>query len=308
MLTTLRGARCVITGGAGFVGSHLVERLLNEGARVVVYDNFISGKRELLPSGAEVVEGDIRDVKKLLEAIQGAQVVFHLAALASVQDSIERPEEYHDVLCSGTFAVLEAARKVVSRPRVIVTSSAAVYGDQNIVCVHEGLFPKPKSPYAQNKFFSEEMAKLSSELYGVEAISIRPFNIYGARMNPDGPYSGVIGRFMKMRKEGGPLLVTGDGTQTRDFVHVRDIVAAYVAAALSNSVGEGEVINIASGTSVTLNELAEIIGGDVTYIPARIELKDSKADITRARELLSWTPRVSLEDGIAELKTEWGIV
>lgn len=304
MLTTLRGARCVITGGAGFVGSHLLEALLSAGAQVISYDR----SEKILPDGVTAVVGDLSDGTKLQETIHGSDVVFHLAALASVQDSIEHPVKYYEVNVGGSMNVLEAARTSPSKPRVILASSAAVYGDQDIVCTHEALMPKPKSPYALSKMQTEEMAKLWSELYGVETVSIRPFNIYGSRMNSEGAYASAIGRFLKLTLEGLPIQLTGDGTQTRDYVHVRDMVSAYIASALSPSVGNGEIINIASGKSVSIKSVAELISVNIEYIPARVEIKDSGADITRARELLTWSPHISLEEGIAELKVEWGIV
>ena len=300
--------KCLVTGGAGFVGSHLVDHLLAEGAIVSVFDNMTAGKLANIPQGVTAISGDLRDAEAVHAACEGMDFIFHLAARASVQDSIEHPRDYFDVNVLGTMNVLEAARHSDKKPRVILASSAAVYGNQTVVKVYEDLTPQPLSPYALHKRMTEEMATLWSQLYDVETVSIRPFNIYGTRMNPDGPYAGVIGRFMKMRQEGTQLLITGDGAQTRDFVHVSDMAEAYILAATSTAVGHGEIINIASGESVSLNDLAGLIGGDVVYIPARVgDITDSGADISRAASLLGYAPKVSLREGIVSLKQSLNI-
>lgn len=307
-MNRLKDTKCLVTGGAGFVGSHLVDHLLALGAVVTVFDNMTAGKLEHIPQGVSVVSGDLRDAEAVRKACEGVDFIFHLAARASVQDSILHPREYFEVNVQGTQNVLEAARVQEKKPRVILASSAAVYGNQTVVKVHEDLIPQPLSPYALHKRMTEEMAALWSTLYAVPTVSIRPFNIYGTRMNPDGPYAGVIGRFMKMRQEGTPLLITGDGSQTRDFVHVSDMAEAYILAATRASVGHGEIINIASGESVSLNELAGLIGGDVSYIPARVgDITDSGADISRAASLLRYAPKISLTEGILTLKQSLGI-
>lgn len=307
-MDTLKGKTCLVTGGAGFVGSHLVEALVSVGAQVRVLDIKECMIANAYPERIHAVIGSVTDQKAVDDIMNGADVVFHLAALASVQDSIERPDAYHKTNVEGTFRVLEAARTSALRPRVVIVSSAAVYGDQDVVEVHEDLVPHPMSPYALTKRMTELYAALWSKLYKIETVVIRPFNIYGTGMNVSGPYASAIAAFLKARKENNSIQITGDGKQTRDFVHIRDMVSAYFAAALSPRVGAGEIINVASGTCVTMNEVAALIGGEVEYIPARVEIRHSGADITKARELLSWSPVVSLEDGIAELKKEAGIV
>lgn len=307
-METLKGKTVLVTGGAGFVGAHLVEALEQEGAQVVVLDTESALKAGPRASTVRAIAGDITDPSAVFAAMDGVHVVFHLAALANVQDSIERPDAYHAVNVDGTLRVLEAARTSPSRPRVVIASSAAVYGDQDVIEVHEDLAPRPMSPYALTKWMTECYAGLWSDLYKVETVVIRPFNIYGRGMRASGPYASAIAAFMKARVEGAPIRVTGDGMQTRDFVHVRDMVSAYLAAAVSSKVGAGEVINIASGVRVTMNGVAALIGGTVEYIPARMEIRHSGADIKKARELLSWEPQVSLKDGISELKQEAGIV
>jgi UDP-glucose 4-epimerase len=304
----LKGRTCLITGGAGFVGSHLVDALCMQGAKVTVLDTPVALKAFVAPEGARVVMGDITDANIVQSALKDVSVVFHLAALASVQDSIERPEAYHRVNVTGTLTLLETARRENPQPRIIIASSAAVYGDQASTEVTEDLTPHPKSPYAQTKWMTEQYAALWSALYGIETVVLRPFNIYGARMRADGPYASAIAVFMDARASGAPLRITSDGEQTRDYVHVRDMVSAYCAAAYSPLVGKGEVLNIASGTRVSINEVARLIGGPVVYVPARLEIRHSGASIERARELLSWSPSIPLAEGIAELARGMGIV
>lgn len=299
----LEGKKCVVTGGAGFVGSHLTDALLDLGAHVTVVDTLVEGKREYIHAEADVAEIDVRDTEALRAVIEGAEYVFHLAALASVPGSIENPALYHDVNVNGTLSVLEAIRTLHAKARVIFASSASVYGDQETVPVHENCPPCPMSPYALHKLMGEQYVRLYSVLYGVHAVSLRPFNIYGTRMNPNGPYASVIGKFLQMRTEGKPLCITGDGTQTRDFVHVSDVVRAYILAATSTRVGKGETINIASGQGATINDIAKLIGGEISYIPARVELRNSVADVSLAKKLLDWEPEISLKDGLDELQT-----
>lgn len=298
---SLKGKKCVVTGAAGFVGSHLVAALVEEGAQVVAVDLPLARLWEVIPEGVERIQADVRDNVVLEKAFDGASAVFHLAALTSVPGSIDSPATYHETNVDGTLAVLEAVRSVVPRARVVLTSSASVYGDQESPRAVEHLLANPQSPYALQKYINERTARLWSELYGIETVLLRPFNIYGPRMDPEGAYAGVVGRFVRLKSEGLPLSITGDGTQTRDFVHVRDIAAAYIAAAISESVGKGEVINVASGKSVSINELARLFGARVEYVSARTEIKDSEADISLASSLLSWSPTITLEEGIEAL-------
>lgn len=295
----------VVTGGAGFIGGHLVDALLQSGYTVSVIDSLIAGKRERVPQEVPLHVVDIRDAEALPPLIDGADVVFHLAALPRVEYSIQHPIETHEVNVTGTVNVLAAVGKGT---RVVLASSAAVYGNADVSVLSEDLPASPVSPYGLHKYVSERYLALASELYGTETVSLRFFNVYGPRLDPEGPYALVVGKFLKLRKEGKPLTIIGDGNQTRDFIHTSDIISALVKAGESSMVGKGEVINIGTGHGTSVNELADAFGGEHEYLPPRIEPRASCADVTRAKELLGFTASVSLADGIAELKRERNIL
>lgn len=296
----------VITGGAGFIGTNLVHALHAAGAEVTVIDDLSAGDASRLPEGVRFIQASVLDSAQLEKALQGAGAVIHLAALPRVQFSIEQPEVAHRVNVDGTLAVLEAARKAGVK-RVVFAASSSAYGDQETMPLSEDMLANPKSPYALHKLIGEQYMKLWSELYDIETVSLRFFNVYGPYLDPDGPYALVIGRFLKLAQEGKPLSITGDGEQTRDFTHVSDVVSAVRAAATVTAVGNGEVLNVGAGAETTINELAKMIGGTIEYVPPRIEPRRTKADITRTSELLDWKPLVQLADGIAELKQEFGL-
>ncbi|MCR4276438.1 MAG: NAD-dependent epimerase/dehydratase family protein [Candidatus Parcubacteria bacterium] len=297
--------RAVVTGGAGFIGSHLVGALLEKGYAVSVVDSLVAGKRELVPAAATLHVVDVRDAEALVPLLRGADVVFHLAALPRVEYSIQHPAETHGVNVTGTVNVLAAVR---NGTRVVLASSAAVYGDMDASLLSEDLPATPVSPYGLHKYVSEQYLALANRLYGIQTVSLRFFNVYGPGLDPEGPYALVVGKFLKLRKERKPLTIIGDGEQTRDFIHVRDIVAALIAAGESPEVGNGEVINIGTGRGTSVNELADAFGGEREYVPPRIEPRTSCALVTRAKDLLDFTASVSLVDGITELKREWGIL
>lgn len=299
--------KAVVTGGAGFIGSHIVDELLRRGHEVRVIDNFAAGRSdERINPGATYHELDIREQAKIAPIVAGADVVFHLAALPRVQFSIDNPEESHDVNVNGTLNVLLAARdgKV---GKVVYSASSSAYGDQPVLPLSEDMLPQPKSPYALQKYVGEHYCRIFSTVFGLPTACLRYFNVYGLRADPGGPYAQAIIKFIHLRKQGKPLTVTGDGGQTRDSVHVSDIVRANMLAYENDSVRGGEVINIGSGRNVSVNEVARLIGGEVVHIAPRIEPHDTHADITRAKELLGWEPSVSLEEGIAELKETFGL-
>lgn len=294
--------KIVVTGGAGFIGSHVVDALINEGNEVHIVDNLSAGSRENVNPHATLHVEDIRDLGALRKIIAGAKYVFHLAAIPRVQYTIENPLESHDVNVNGTLNVLLAAKEGGVQ-RVVFAASSAAYGDQSIMPITENMSPLPKSPYGLQKLTGELYGELFSRIYDLPTVSLRYFNVYGPRMNPEGAYALVMTYFKKLRKEGKPLTITGDGTQTRDFVHVEDVVRATLLAAQSNTVGKGEVINIGAGKNncLSVNKIAEIIGGPVEYIPARLEPHDTLADISKAKKLLGWEPVISIEEGLKKL-------
>ena len=295
----------VVTGGAGFIGTNLVKELLARGYDVRVIDNLAAGKRENVPAEASLHVVDIQDAVALPPLLKDAHAVFHLAALPRIEYSIQHPKETHEVNVTGTVNVLASVEKGT---RVILASSAAVYGEIDAPLLSEDLPAAPVSPYGLHKYVSERYLALANRLYGTQTVSLRFFNVYGPGLDPDGPYALVVGRFLKLRKEGKPLTITGDGNQTRDFIHVHDIVAALIAVSESSKVGKGEIINVGTGRGTSINELADAFGGEREYVPPRIEPRTSCADIARAKILFDFTASVSLTDGISQLKREWGII
>lgn len=294
----------LVTGGAGFIGSHLVGALLAEGHRVRVLDNFSTGRRERMHPDAELIEADIINLDAIQPAFRGVDGVFHVAALPRVQFSIEHPLESNAANITGTLHVLEAAREVGVR-RVVYSASSSAYGDQPTLPLHEEMKPNPKSPYGLQKYVGEEYCKVYSLCHGLGTVSLRYFNVYGPGMPDEGAYNTVIAIFLRQRRAGEPLTITGDGTQTRDFTHVRDVVRANILAMTGANVGRGEVINIGAGSNHSVSEVAGLIGGpsySQTHLPSRLEPHDTLADNRRARELLGWAPQVLFEDGIRELR------
>ena len=298
--------KVVVVGGAGFIGSHLTDALVEGGFEVHIIDNLSGGKNENINPKAVFHKADIRNLESIKPIIKGARFVFHCAALPRVQYSIEHPVETNEVNVGGTLNVLIAAREGKVK-RVIYSASSSAYGDQKTLPLVETMMPSPKSPYGLHKYVGELYCKVWYAAYGLETISLRYFNVYGPRMNPDGAYALAIGKFLKQRKAGKPLTLWGDGTQTRDFTHVRDVVRANLLAMESKKVGKGEVLNIGAGHNFSVNQLAKLIGGPVVHEPPRIEPHDTLADNLFAKKLLGWKPEVTLEEGIAELKKEFGI-
>lgn len=296
----------LITGGAGFIGTNLAEALVSAGHKVLVVDNLVAGNKERLPKEVEFHHIDIRETAKLTEVCKGVDVIVHLAALPRVQFSIEKPVETHDVNVNGTLSVLEAARGSEVR-RIVYAASSSAYGDQETLPLSTDLPPQPKSPYALQKYIGEEMMRLWSEIYNVEIVSLRFFNVYGPHLDPDGPYALVIGRFLKLALEGKPLTINGDGEQTRDFTYVHDIVSAVMKAAVATTVGKGEVLNVGAGQQTSVNDLAKMISDKIEYVPARFEPKHTLADISQTKTLLDWEPTMQLKDGIIELKKVAGL-
>ncbi len=298
--------KIIVTGGAGFIGSHIVDALIEEGYEVHIVDNMSGGKKENINPKAIFHEVDIRDREKLMPLFGDVKYVFHEAALPRVQFSIENPIETHDVNVNGLLNVLECAR-LNNVKRVIFAASSSAYGNNENLPLKENFAPSPLSPYGAHKYIGEIYFKVWAEVYKIETVCLRYFNVYGPRLNPDGAYPLVIGFFLKSLKQNKPLTITGDGEQTRDFTHVRDVVKANILAMKSNKVGQGEVINIGGGHRHSINYVAELIGGKVEYIAPRLEPHDTEADISKAKELLGWEPVVKIEDGVAELKKIFGV-
>lgn len=299
--------KIVITGGAGFIGSHLAHALVMKGLHVTIVDNLSQGKRERCPEGATLEVADIRDKEKITSVMRDTDTVFHLAAVPRVPYSIEHPEETNDVNITGTLAVLLAARDAGVR-RVVYAASSSAYGEQIVLPLHEELPANPLHPYGIQKYVGELYTKIFHTIYGLETVALRFFNVYGLYQNPDGPYAGAIPKFLSLCKSKKTLPVVGDGEQTRDFTNVRDVISALILAMESPNVGKGEVINVGAGRNVSVLELAKLIGGEIEFLPARTEAKDSLADITKAKKLLGWEPKINLEEGIRELKLHFGIV
>lgn len=301
-----RGNKVVITGGAGFIGSHIVDLCVARGYETHIIDDLSSGKESNINKKAIFHNADVRNRDAITPIIAGATYVFHTAARARVQFSIEHPIKSTEANVMGTLMVLMAARDGKVK-RVIYSASSSAYGDQTQMPLREDMALNPLSPYGLQKHVGELYARVWQKVYGLESVCLRYFNVYGPRLDPEGDYALVIGKFLKQRREGTPLTVTGDGTQTRDFTHVRDVARANLLAAESKKVGKGEVINIGAGRNIAIKALAKLVGGKVEHIPPRLEPHDTLADNSLAKKLLGWTPEISLEDGIRELKKEWGI-
>jgi nucleoside-diphosphate-sugar epimerase len=298
--------KAVVTGGAGFIGSHLGRELVAQGFEVHAVDNFCCGKKkERLSADTVYHEIDIT-TDELGPAFQGADYVFHTAAMPRVQYSLEYPLKSNESNVTGTVRVLIAARDANVK-KVIYSASSSAYGNSEALPLVEALPAHPISPYGLQKYVGELYMRLFSEVYGVPTVSLRYFNVYGPLADPEGAYALVIAKFIKQRVEGRPLTISGDGSQTRDYTHVHDVVRANILAAHSNNVGRGEALNIGAGRNVSVNRLAELIGGSVEHIEPRLEPHDTLADNVLARRLLGWEPKIPLEEGIAELKNLHGI-
>jgi nucleoside-diphosphate-sugar epimerase len=304
----------LVTGGAGFIGSNLADELIRQGAKVRVIDNFISGHRENLEEisgNFDFVEGDLNDDKALSRAIDGAEIVFHQAALPSVPRSVDDPRETHQACVNGTFNLLVKAKDSGVK-RIVYAASSSAYGDQEVLPKVETMSPEPLSPYAAAKLTGEYYCRVFSQVYGLETLSLRYFNVFGPRQDPSSTYSGVISRFIDALMKGTTPLIYGDGEQTRDFTFVENVVAANLRAAETTG-GIGQVMNVANGEKVSLNQLLETLKtitgkADVAaeYHPARNgDVKHSQADNSRAVEWLDYKKLVGLEEGLARTIDWW---
>jgi nucleoside-diphosphate-sugar epimerase len=300
------GRTALVTGGAGFIGSHLVDRLVDEGARVRVLDDFSTGNEANLTRSAEAIlvhRGDLRDADAVRGALSGCDAVFHLAAIPSVPRSVDDPELTHAVNVTGTLALLEACREVGVR-RLVFAASCAAYGNDPTLPKAEGLAPHPESPYASQKLMCEEYCRLYSELYGLETVSLRFFNVFGPRQSPESDYAAAVPRFVKACIDEKPITVFGDGEQTRDFVYVEDVAAACLLAADAQE-AIGQVINIAGGRRVSVNDIVSTVKRltdcdiETSYLDERSgDVRHSQADVAKAIGLLRFVPEVDLETGL----------
>ncbi len=298
-------SKCLVTGGAGFVGSNLVDTLIERGDEVIILDNLSTGKKENLNPQAKLVEVDLRNLEQIKSHFEGVDFVFHLAALARVQPSIADPITYHDHNVNSTLNVLVASRDAKVK-KVIYSASSSAYGNQTKMPLTEDMEPHPISPYALQKYIGEEYCRLFSEVYELPTVCLRYFNIYGERMATDGAYACAIAIFGQQRKKGEPMTIVGDGEQRRDNTYVGDVVRANILSAESD-VKDGRPINIGTGKNHSVNEMADMIGGPKTSLPPRIEPKETLADNSRAKELLGWEPEMRLDGWIPVYKQELGI-
>ena len=297
--------KCLVTGGAGFIGSHIVDRLINDGHEVIVVDNLSTGKEENINPKAKFYHMDIRNLFER-DMIKGVDIVFHLACLARVQPSIDNPLSYHEANINGTLNVLIASRDAKVK-RFVFSSSSSVYGDTEQVPTNEQCSTEPMSPYAIHKLIGEQYCKLYSELYDIETVSLRYFNVYGDRQPTEGAYCLVMGVFAQQRLNGEPMTIRGDGEQRRDFTYVGDVVEANMKAAFSDRTLKGEVINIGNGDNRSVNQIADLIGGDRITVDPVIEPKETLAYIGKAKFFFDWEPTGNLEEWIPKWKEELGL-
>ena len=294
--------KSLVTGGAGFIGSHLVDALLTQGDEVTVLDNFSTGRPENLShveDEVELVEVDLSLYGTWTKYFKGIDRVFHLAALADIVPSIENPDTYYQANVTGTFNVMKACKKF-GVSKVVYSASSSCYGIPDTVPTPESAEIRPQYPYALTKFLGEQIVLHWSHVYGVPSVSTRLFNVYGPRSRTSGTYGAVFGVFLAQKLNKKPFTVVGDGTQTRDFTYVEDVTSALLTASESNL--KGEIINIGSDNTYSVNRVVELLEGEIVYIPKRPGEPDCTwADISKVKKLLKWSPTVSIEQGIKNL-------
>jgi UDP-glucose 4-epimerase len=296
--------KCLVTGGAGFIGSNLVDTLIEKGHSVVVIDNESASENEKFywNDRAENYKLDICDYNKIEHLFEGVDWVFHLAAQSRIQPAIKNPIKTVRVNCEGTTNILQASRKYKIK-KVMYSSTSSYYGLTNEPPLVETMERNCLNPYSVTKVAAEDLFKMYSRLYNLPTVIFRYFNVYGERQPVKGQYAPVVGLFQKMKAEGKPMTVVGDGEQKRDYTHVSDIVSANILAAENDSVGNAEVMNVGTGTNYSVLDLVNLIGGDYVHIPPRLgEARETLADNTKIKKLLNWNPLVKLEDWIKENK------
>ena len=296
--------KSLVTGGAGFIGSHLTENLLNEGHDVTVLDNFSTGRQDNLAHlkgerNLKVIHADIADLNGISKYFEDVDWVFHIAALADIVPSIVNPTEYHRSNVDGTFSVLEASRQSGVK-RFVYAASSSCYGMTEQLPTTESAVISPEYPYALTKRIGEQYVMHWGKIYDLPVVSLRMFNVYGPRSRTSGTYGAVFGIFLAQKLAGKPFTVVGDGNQTRDFIYVSDVVEAYLSAAKSDL--KNIALNVGSGKTYSINRLAELLDGASVHIPERPGEPDSThADITKIQRLLGWEPKVSFEEGVGRM-------
>jgi len=300
--------KVVVTGGAGFIGSNLADFLIEQNLEVIVIDNLSTGKRENINSNAIFKQIDLAEVAidDLVDLFNGVDVVFHLAALARVQPSIDDPYNFNRVNVNSTLKVLMAANTAGVK-RVVYSASSSAYGDAVEFPTPETHSTNPLSPYGLQKLIGEQYCKMFSEVYGLDTVSLRYFNVYGERMATEGAYCLVMGIFAKQMLDGKSLTITNDGEQRRDFTYVQDVIQANWLAATHTTKLNGEVFNIGNGKNYSVNEVADMLGGEKTYGYPRIEPAITLADNTKARNILGWNPIGNLTQWIQKYKQDLGL-
>jgi len=299
----------IVVGGAGFIGSNLVDNLIKKGHEVSVIDNFSTGKKANINPKAIVFEIDMSDIassEKLISIMRNADTVFLLAAKARVQPSIQKPIEYEMNNTIGVLNILKCAADAKVK-RLVYSASSSAYGDSKTMPLVETMPINPLSPYGAQKYYGEVICKVFSHVYGIETVCLRYFNVYGERQNLDGAYALVIGIFASQLLSGQPMTIRGDGEQRRDFTYVGDVVNANILASKSKNVGKGEVINIGNGDNRSINQIADMMGREKIYIDPVIEPKETLADNTLAKKLLGWEPKQIIEDWMPGYKKEIGL-
>lgn len=291
----------LVTGGAGFIGSHIVDRLVEEGHYVMVIDNFSTGRPENLlqhetNKNFNFIQADISRFETINHHFKNIDIVIHLAALADIVPSIVKPAEYYTANVNGTFCVVEAAR-LAGVKKLIYAASSSCYGIANTLPTNETAEIRPQYPYALTKFLGEQIILHWGKVYKLSVLSLRLFNVYGPRSRTSGAYGAVFGVFLAQKLAGSPFTVVGDGNQTRDFIYISDVVEAFSKAA--NSDLKDEVFNVGSGNPQSINKLVSLLGGEKIHIPKRPGEPDSTwADLNKIKSMLGWEPRVSFQDGV----------
>ena len=298
--------RYIVAGGAGFIGSNLVDALLNNNHQVEVIDNFSTGLKENCNSKALYHNIDISDNNRnaeIIKIMKNADGVFHLAALARVQPSIDNPFHYEKNNTLSTINILKCASDANIK-RFVYSASSSAYGNCTTMPLKEDFPVEPISPYALQKFYGEVACKTFNQIYAIETVSLRYFNVFGERQPLEGAYTSVLATFMKQKLNSQPLTIRGNGEQKRDFTYVGDIVNSNILAMTSTKVGNGETINIGSGQNKTVNHIAKLVGGETLNIEPVIEPFESLADISKAKELLDWEPKVSIDSWVKSYYNE----